>query len=96
MGVYIVTVAEAQEHLPDMIARVAAGDQVVITEGGKSVATLGRPPMFPSTPEEIEATRPAREETIREWVRKAIAEGYPPPPDSKVWELFPEGERPRP
>jgi antitoxin (DNA-binding transcriptional repressor) of toxin-antitoxin stability system len=96
MQLLIVTVAEAQQHLPELIARVAAGDQVVIAEGGKSVATLRRPPLFPTTPEEIEATRPTREEAVREMVRDAIAAGHGPPADSKVWELFPEGERPKP
>lgn len=95
MQVFIVTVAEAREHLSELIARVAAGDKVVIAEAGKSVATLGRPPMFPTTPEELEATRPGREATIREWVRQAIADGHPPPANSKVWELLPEEERPR-
>lgn len=69
MQVLIVTVAEAREHLPELIARVAAGDQVVIAENGKSVATLGRPPMFPTTPEEVETTRPAREAFVRRNLR---------------------------
>ena len=68
MQVYIVTVAEAREHLPELIALVGDGNQVVISEAGKSVATLGRPPMFPTTPVEVEATRPAREATVREWM----------------------------
>ena len=81
MQVLIVTVAEAQTHLPELIARVAAGDQVVIARDGKSVATLGRPPMFPTTPEEIESGDAARLELIRNVVEGHEEAGDPLPAD---------------
>jgi prevent-host-death family protein len=63
---YIVTVDEAREHLAELIAHVAAGETVVISDGGKAVAELIGPPGFPTTPEEVEATREKREGFIRE------------------------------
>ncbi len=57
----IVTIEEAHEHLPELIARVAAGDSVMIAEGGKSVAYLSKPPI-PATPEEIAESTETRPE----------------------------------
>jgi len=74
MQVYIVSPAEVREHLSELIALVAAGNHVVIAENGKSVATLGKPPMFPTTPEEVEATRAVREEAVR--AVKAMREAH--------------------
>jgi antitoxin (DNA-binding transcriptional repressor) of toxin-antitoxin stability system len=81
MQVLIVTVAEARQHLTELIARVAAGDQVVIAENGKSVATLGRPPMFPTTPEEVAASEPGRIAFIRSVVESHDRDGNPLPAD---------------
>jgi prevent-host-death family protein len=67
---FIVTVDEAREHLTELLAHVAAGESVVIAENGKSVAQLIGPPMFPTTPEEIEATREKREAFIRECLER--------------------------
>ena len=35
-----VTLQEAAEHLPQLIARASAGEEVVITDGGREVARL--------------------------------------------------------
>ena len=37
-----VTIQEAQTQLPDLICRLAPGDEVVITENGEPVAKLAR------------------------------------------------------
>jgi prevent-host-death family protein len=87
MTTFIVTVAEAREHLAELITRVVGGDRVVIAESGKSVAQLIGPPMFPTTPEEIETTREKREATIREWL--GLREDAPVPrPDDMTWEEY--------
>ena len=39
----LVTVDEARNRLPELIGRMAAGEQVVITESGKWVAALADP-----------------------------------------------------
>lgn len=91
MQVLLVTVAEAQEHLPELIARVSAGDQVVIAENGKSVATLGRPPMFPTTPEEYAAGDSARLELIRHVVEGHEQNGDPLPPDHPLRAILARG-----
>ncbi|MDB5309796.1 MAG: hypothetical protein JWO38_3998 [Gemmataceae bacterium] len=64
---FVVTMEEAREHLAELIAQVAAGRSVVISDRGKAVAELVGPPMFPTTPEEIAATQPERERLVREW-----------------------------
>ena len=43
-----VSVGEAQEKLPDLLAQALAGDEVIITEDGKPVARLV--PVPASTP----------------------------------------------
>ena len=52
------TIAEAQEKLPELIARARNGEEVVITDAGKPVARLnGLPKTQPGrqiTPEDIE------------------------------------------
>ena len=39
-----VTVAEARDQLPELLRKVAAGQSVILTDGGKPVATLGPRP----------------------------------------------------
>jgi len=54
----LVTVAEARENLPDLLRRAAAGEQIVITEDGRALAALGKPPVV-LTPEEEAARKGA-------------------------------------
>jgi prevent-host-death family protein len=50
---------EAQNLLPQLLARVARGEEIVITEGGKPVAKLvpSRPPEQPDIDKVIEEFR---------------------------------------
>jgi antitoxin (DNA-binding transcriptional repressor) of toxin-antitoxin stability system len=84
----IVTIEEAHEHLPELIARVAAGDYVVIAEAGKSIARLTKPSMFPATPEEIRATEQGRIDFIRDYVESRDREGNPVPADHPLRTLL--------
>ena len=79
MNVLVVSVAEAQADLPALLARVAAGDQVVIAEDGKSVAKLTRPSPFPATPEEIAAAAPLRAALYRAVIEDHERDGDPLP-----------------
>jgi antitoxin (DNA-binding transcriptional repressor) of toxin-antitoxin stability system len=38
-----VTLQEAQANLPELIGRIAAGEELVITDNGRPVARLARP-----------------------------------------------------
>jgi antitoxin (DNA-binding transcriptional repressor) of toxin-antitoxin stability system len=80
-----VTVAEARETLPELLQRVAAGEQIVITEDGKWLATLNAAPPAPPGPEEIAARRRAAEKAFHEMteqMRRWCAEdGVPFLPD---------------
>ncbi len=89
-----VTVAEARENLPDLLRRAAAGEQIVITEGGKWLAALGAPPpagvplfSFVRSPEE-EAARQARAESlVREWLK--LRDDAPvPKPEGMSYEAY--------
>ena len=80
-----VTVAEAREALPDLLRRAAAGEQIVITDGGKWLAALAAPPAPPPTPEEEMARRARVKAAILEMVRQQVEAGNPPPADSKIW-----------
>lgn len=87
-----VTVDEARENLPELLRRVAAGEEVVITDGGKWVAALGTPPN-PGTyrPPVSEGERIAR---LREFFRMVVEgheqTGNPFPADHPV-RTFAEG-----
>jgi antitoxin (DNA-binding transcriptional repressor) of toxin-antitoxin stability system len=83
-----VTVAEARENLPELLRRAAAGEQIVITEGGKWLAALGAAPPMPPTPEEIAASEAQVRHAILTMLRQQIADGNPPPKESKIWELL--------
>jgi antitoxin (DNA-binding transcriptional repressor) of toxin-antitoxin stability system len=85
-----VTVAEARENLPELLRRAAAGEQIVITDDGKWLAALGVAPPPPPTPEEIAAAEARARQAILTMLRQQIADGFPPPADSKVWELLAE------
>lgn len=69
----LVTVAEARDNLPDLLRRAAAGEQIVITEDGRALAALGKPPVL-LTPEEDAARQARAEAFVREWLAKAAAE----------------------
>jgi prevent-host-death family protein len=88
----IVTIAEAQEHFLELLARVAAGDSVVIAEAGKSVAQLVGPPMFPTTPEEVAATEPGRRAFIRDYIQRCEENGHPLAPDDPLREIAAGGQ----
>lgn len=46
-----VTIQEAQATLPDLIRQLPPGEELVITEGGQSVARLVATPPAPEQPE---------------------------------------------
>lgn len=91
----VVTIAEAREQLPDLLRRVAAGEQVVIADGGKWLAALGAPPPAPPTAEELAAEEARRlagaaefERMIAQWHAE---DGLPYPPPGESW-IFPPSE----
>jgi antitoxin (DNA-binding transcriptional repressor) of toxin-antitoxin stability system len=90
MQVLIVSVEEARERLAELIERVAAGDSVVIAEGGRSVARLAKPPMFPATSEEVAATEQSRLDLIREVVESHDRDGPWLSPDHPLRKLINE------
>jgi antitoxin (DNA-binding transcriptional repressor) of toxin-antitoxin stability system len=51
-----VSLAEAKAHLSELMERVAAGDEVVITKHGKPVGRLSRPNR-PCQPVDLQALR---------------------------------------
>ena len=61
-----VTVEEARANLPGLLRRIADGEELVITEGGKWVALLAPPPDPPPTEAEIAASRDRAEAAIQE------------------------------
>jgi antitoxin (DNA-binding transcriptional repressor) of toxin-antitoxin stability system len=71
----LVSVDEARDRLQELIGRMAAGEQVVITDGGRWVAALATPPPMPPTPEEQAAARAAREQAVEDMLRWRIQEG---------------------
>ena len=79
-----VTVAEARENLPDLLRRAAAGEQIVIADGGKWLAALGAPPPPPATADEIAAAEARTEEFVRLWREQAAREQRLPAPVSKA------------
>lgn len=92
MNVLVVSVAEAQADLPALLARVAAGDQVVIAEDGKSVARLIEPSPFPTTPEEIAAAAPLRAALYRQVIEGHERAGDPLPADHPLRAALAEEE----
>ncbi|MFO0825424.1 MAG: type II toxin-antitoxin system prevent-host-death family antitoxin [Gemmataceae bacterium] len=80
MQTVIVSIAEAQAQLPDLIARVAAGDQVVISQDGESVANLGKPSQFPTTSNEVTGAK-RRADLIRAVIAGHEEQGEPLPTD---------------
>ena len=66
----VVTIAEAREQLPELLRRMAAGEQIVIADNGKWLAALAAPPLPPPTAEEIAAI----EARIRKRVQEILAQ----------------------
>ncbi|VTT98011.1 : PhdYeFM_antitox [Gemmataceae bacterium] len=85
-----VTTQEARDRLPELLALVAAGEEVVIAENGKWVAALAAPPEQPPTPEEEAEILERVSEAIKATVRMWVEEGAPIPPGHPILELLDE------
>jgi antitoxin (DNA-binding transcriptional repressor) of toxin-antitoxin stability system len=85
----IVTVEEAREKLPELIARVSAGDLVVIADEGKSLIQLTKPGM-PFTDEEKKVAGEGAKAAVRAMVQRWIDDGYEVPAGSRLHELIDE------
>ena len=84
----VVTIAEAREQLPELLRRVAAGEQIVIADGEKWVAALAEPPPPPPSAEEIAARQERATAAIREMVKARVEAGFPLLPGSPLWHLL--------
>lgn len=92
MSVVVVSMMEAQERLPQLVAQVAAGDYVVIAEGGRSVACLAGPPLFSVAEQEIAAGVEARLELIRNVVEAHDRDGPPLPANHPLRAVLSSGK----
>ena len=90
MADIIVTLTEAQERLPELIARISAGDSVAIVEEGQVLAHLTRPTILPSTSEEIVKTRERAKDAVKAMVRHWVNSGFEIPAGSRLSELLDE------
>ena len=79
----LVTVAEARENLPELLRRAAAGEQIVIADGGEWLATLAAPPPVPFVMEEAKRRR-ILEEFERDIARWHAEDGLPYPPPGEL------------
>lgn len=61
-----IDLTDARDRLPELLARVACGEQFVLTDGGKWAALLAPPPPPPPTPEELAAVQARAEQAVRE------------------------------
>jgi antitoxin (DNA-binding transcriptional repressor) of toxin-antitoxin stability system len=86
----LVTLADACLRLPELIARVAEGEQVVIVQNGIVLAALDPPPFQFSTPEEEAQRRAKAEEFFREIERWHEEDGLPFPPGATRVQPRPE------
>ncbi|AWM41436.1 hypothetical protein GobsT_75160 [Gemmata obscuriglobus] len=77
----VVTIAEAREHLPDLIRRAAAGEQIVIADNGTWLASLGAAPQVAPGMDETERQR-VLDEFERNIARWHAEDGLPYPPES--------------
>lgn len=74
-----VSIAEAAEHLPDLLSRVDAGEDVILTDGGRPVWRLQRiEPAADVAPPEVQARRRA----VIEAARRAAAGKAPEDADA--------------
>ncbi len=83
MTTHLVSVAELPERMPDLLAALASGERVQVMSDGQTVAELVQPPVSP-------VNGPARTQAaVAAIVRDMIADGYPPPADSPLWQFVP-------
>ncbi|MBX9627554.1 MAG: hypothetical protein K2X82_27380 [Gemmataceae bacterium] len=73
-----VTLGEAREALPDLLRRVAAGEQIVLADGDNWLGLLAPPPPKPPTAEELAADQARLEAIVREWTSAALGAGTLP------------------
>ena len=85
-----ITTEEVRTNLPDLLRRIADGEELVIIEGGKWVGLLAAPPDPPPTEAEIAASRAKVRDAIKQSVSMSIDEGHPPPKESSLWKLLAE------
>lgn len=85
-----VTLDELRTRLPDLLRRVADGEELVVMDGDRAVATLTPPPDEFATLEEIAEAQVKVKEAIRKWVQLGIDQGLPPRPGSPLEELIRE------
>lgn len=72
-----VSIAEAAEHLPDLLDRAEAGEDVILTEGGRPVWRLQRiEPAADVAPPDVQARRRAVIEALQ---AEATAHATPGP-----------------
>jgi antitoxin (DNA-binding transcriptional repressor) of toxin-antitoxin stability system len=76
----LVTLADACLRLPELIVRVAAGEQVVIVQNGVVLAHLAPAPFQFPTPEEEAERRRLAEQLERQIARWHEEDGLPYPP----------------
>lgn len=80
-----VSIATAREQLDELVHRVEAGEEIILTRDGRSVARIG--PVPAAKPED--SARPARgskewRERIDEITRQAVANAIPS--DKPAWD----------
>ncbi|HEV3386518.1 MAG TPA: hypothetical protein VG097_17005 [Gemmata sp.] len=85
----IVTVEEARENLYGLIARVSAGDSVVIAEAGRSLVQLV-PPLLAFTDEEKKLAGERSKAAVKAMVQHWIDSGYEIPAGSRIREILDE------
>lgn len=85
----IVTIEEAREKLPELIAHVSGGDSVVIAEGGKSLIQLIKPSV-PITDEEKNVAGERSKAAVKAMVQRWIDSGYEIPTGSRVLDILDE------
>jgi antitoxin (DNA-binding transcriptional repressor) of toxin-antitoxin stability system len=61
-----IDLTDARDRLPELLVRVAGGEQFILTDGGKWVALLAPPPPPPPTAKELAAARARAEQAVRE------------------------------
>ncbi|MCI0699576.1 MAG: hypothetical protein L0241_00625 [Planctomycetia bacterium] len=88
----VVTIAEARETLPDLLRRVAAGEQIVIADGEKWLAALTQPARVIGytrvSPEEKAAQVARAEAFVRECLKLKNDAPLPIPDGMSAEEYF--------
>jgi antitoxin (DNA-binding transcriptional repressor) of toxin-antitoxin stability system len=86
----LVTLAEACLRLPELIALVAKGEQVVIVENNVVLAQIAPPPFQFPTPEDEAERRRLAQQFERDIARWHEEDGLPYPPTDLPREQQPE------